>query len=524
MSVVVSARTLSCFAAALSLSWFALVPAAHAQDRSAEVKKIVEEAIFAMTPGGPNVFDLRWDGPVTVKPEGGRYAVDLPILRLTGPDKERVELKGATLEMTPAEADRWRVEYRLPSPVRVQARDGKLIGVLSFAGQRFTGLWAQSVKSFVETDGELRDIAFGLATGERPFTLANLTSRRRYVEGKPGQWSGPDNTRIEKLALNDVGGVSMRLENASLDSSVTGFNIAAAAKLAEQVRLTSAEPPAPKKAKGKQAQKAPKRDVKAIRQALKDLPIPLTAASAAFRIGGFATKTDEGGFALEQALYETAIEGLDREKSTARLAYSHQGATVVPPPTLPDFTPKTTELRLRLSNLPNAQLWRALRDFIGDMAEREIDAAAAIMAEKMPDMLSNAGLELGLDAFKIDMTEAAADMSGVAVVEKNAAFGVVAGFNLALTGLDAVIKLLREGGSPDEDVAKVMLPILTIIQAMGQQGEPDKGRSVRRYRFELGADGQMLLNGTDMSQLAAGFGGKEEKPAPTPKQPAPKKR
>ena len=54
--------------------------------------------------------------------------------------------------------------------------------------------------------------------------------------------------------------------------------------------------------------------------------------------------------------------------------------------------------------------------------------------------------------------------------------------------------------------------------------EPDQGRSVRRYRFEIAADGQMLLNGTDMSQLAAGFGGKEEKPAPAPKRQTPPKK
>ena len=511
ISALLPTRRAPWLAVALSLPWLAATISAQAQDRSAEVKKIVEEALASMIPAA-NILDVRWDGQVAVKPDGGRYAVSLPTLRLTAPTGERAELKGAALEMTPLESDRWRVQCRLFSPIRVEARDGKLVGQLSFERQRFSGLWVKGLKSFVETDGEVGGIAYTTAEGARPFTVASISTRRRYVEGKPGQWSGPDITQVEKLAIDDVVGMSLRLQAAAVESSTSGFDIAAAAKLAEQANLASAEP-APKKAKGKPAEKGARKDAKAIRQALNGMTIPLAAGSVSMRIEGFATKTDESGFAVEQALYETAIDGLDRERSTARLHYSHKGAVIVPAPTDPDFTPRTAEARLRLSNLPNAQLWQALLTFIGDMAERGADAAAATLAAKVPKMLSDAGVEFGLDVFKLDVGAAAADMSGVAVVEKNAVLGVAAGFNLVLTGLDAIIRSLKDG-AVDEDVANVVLPVLTIIQALGQQGEPEKGRSVRRYRFEISADGQILLNGSDISQLFASFGRKEEKADP----------
>jgi hypothetical protein len=98
---------------------------------------------------------------------------------------------------------------------------------------------------------------------------------------------------------------------------------------------------------------------------------------------------------------------------------------------------------------------------------------------------------------------------------------------LVVRGLDA---LMREfgvtadqgrtpppGGRAPPSGAGGTNQMLAMLSALGQQGTGPDGQPTRTYRFELTAEGRLMLNGTDMTALLGGATG--ARPAQTPAQP-----
>ena len=116
--------------------------------------------------------------------------------------------------------------------------------------------------------------------------------------------------------------------------------------------------------------------------------------------------------------------------------------------------------------------------------------------------LTQAGSRLEVKALSLDTPAAAATLKGAATFDGKAAFGLVAGLDMVLRGLDSTMKQLQPapGAKPDPEVQKT-LATLSLAQALGAPGKDETGRDLRSYKFDLGPDGRIMLNGADMSAV-----------------------
>ena len=119
--------------------------------------------------------------------------------------------------------------------------------------------------------------------------------------------------------------------------------------------------------------------------------------------------------------------------------------------------------------------------------------------------MAEGGSKLRIDSLQIDTPATAATLKGEARFHPQAAFGVVAGFDMVMRGLDAAMKQMQPapGGKVDEETQST-LAMLSMVQVMGAPGKDASGRDIRTYKLELGADGRINLNGADMSALLGG--------------------
>ena len=95
------------------------------------------------------------------------------------------------------------------------------------------------------------------------------------------------------------------------------------------------------------------------------------------------------------------------------------------------------------------------------------------------------------------------DAGGAVRADPAAAHGAVGEFDVTLRGLDGLVASLS--ATPRDQAAMEAVMIMAMVHALGEPGVDASGVPTRRYRFELTADGAVLLNGVDPREL---FGGR----------------
>ena len=99
-------------------------------------------------------------------------------------------------------------------------------------------------------------------------------------------------------------------------------------------------------------------------------------------------------------------------------------------------------------------------------------------------------------------------MSAGPAVDPEAAYGIVGVFDATIRGIDELpVSLAAITAKQDGDEVMAAAMIAAMVIAAGQPGVDDSGAPTRRYRFELTADGAVLLNGADMQGLIDGLAG-----------------
>ena len=225
------------------------------------------------------------------------------------------------------------------------------------------------------------------------------------------------------------------------------------------------------------------------------------------------------------------ITGMDGANATVSFGMQGDGFKIEPMPGPQQFMPQRFDVQISLAKLPNAAIGQAMLAMAaleeqqkakpapkkGGKAESGTDARDALMAVSstmLMEAANQAGTELRLDKLTLDTPAASGSMTGAVQMLSKAAMGAVGGAELVLRGLDSAIEAMKPkpGAKPDPSTQET-LGMLAMLQAMGQQGKDAGGKDTRTYKLELTEDGQMLLNGADMSAMM-GLGAAPPEPAP----------
>jgi hypothetical protein len=506
----------------------------------------------------------QWDGRVQVTASGDHYDVDLPSLGVTNKDGSRLGVGVVRLALTPDADGSLGVGVTLPSRISLLAADGSPDGDLTIGSQHFFGRWLPTLGTFVKVDGSYGDLLAASPKDSSRLAVGGVTVHVDLSEAAAGRWTGPSTLVVNKLDMVDEHGVQVaHLGSAAIEGTVSGLDLAhvilfgsqlaadgaasvagteedAKAGTEEDAKVgkdedakagkdeeTKAGPEEKTKAGKKEESKAGKdEETKAnwaeLHRQLVAFQGLFSGASGKLRVNDLVVTggADGSTVTVGQLAIHGSVDGLDQEKSTITLGYDHDGVKVAPNPTPQEFLPEKVELRLAAAELPLKLTIQRLIDATASYDEKVMED----VGQQLAHAFIEAGSRLRVEALRIDTPVAAATLEGEARLDHTTALGAVAAFNMAVRGLDVLAKQVQPvpGAKPDEDTQN-LLAGLTMVQAMGAPGKDQNGRDIRTYKLQLGADGKVMLNGTDLSamfQLPQSQGGAAPAPGARATKPA----
>ncbi|HYG91725.1 MAG TPA: hypothetical protein VD978_36370 [Azospirillum sp.] len=500
-------------AAAAGPAWGQAVSA----EGAAAMRAAISEGLQRNFPTVEGSTEFRWAGELQVIPAGDRYDVTLPALTVVSPEDTRFEVGTIRLTVAPRPDAAYAVEATLPTSMTMRNGD-TLSGNLTIGRQRFTGVWSAAVENFVSADMAYGDLALVGTKDGGALRIASLTATQELQPDGPGTWGGPFAAALGDLTLTDpqketvlkIGGATMEASYGRIDLA----RVAQVKELAARHAAAGTEPPA-----------------------LQLLPLlggMLGEASLRTRISGLSAGSGESRVTFDQASFSMGMRDIDRETSTTTLGFQGDGLKITPLPTPKQFMPERFDVQVSLGRLPNAALGQSILALAAldeqekaqgkpegaDNSARE--ALVTATGKVLIDAASQAGTELRIDRLALDTPATSGSITGAARVMSQAALSAVGGAEVVLRGLDAAANALKPkpGAKPDPE-AQQTLGMVSMLQALGQQGKDAAGKDVRTYKIDLTEAGQILLNGADMSALM----GMAAPPAAAPQQPqrAPKK-
>ncbi|MEI7608984.1 MAG: hypothetical protein WCJ64_16525 [Rhodospirillaceae bacterium] len=466
----------------------------------AEVPAVTSDAASALTntldtglrqwlPSGASKAGWRWSGRPLVTPAGDHYDVDLPALTIAGDDGSGIQVGVVKLTLTPQADGSWMVGLTVPSRILMVLADGKSDGEMTIGSQRFSGRWLPALGTFVTMDGEFGTLVAASAKDHTRLEVGKLAIRTDLAEQPPGRWSGPGTLTLNGVAMVDEHGAEVaRIGSLAVDSTMSGVDLAGLVKIGNTP----------------DAQHHP--------ELLRGL---IAAFSAKLAVGDttMTAANDGSSFTVKELAAHGGIEGLDGELSSVTFGYKHGGLTLKPSPGPAEFIPDRGDLDLALTSLPNAGLWAAVETVLKPAPGQTDEQTGTQFAQTALTALTQAGSRLVIKSLALESPAAAATVKGSATFDGKAGFGLVAGIDVVLRGIDAAVKRMQPapGAKVDEDTQQT-LAAFAFAQALGAPGKDEAGRDLRTYKLELGPDGRILLNGADMSTVLTGVQGRGAKP------------
>ena len=81
-------------------------------------------------------------------------------------------------------------------------------------------------------------------------------------------------------------------------------------------------------------------------------------------------------------------------------------------------------------------------------------------------------------------------------VSAQSAFGIVGGLDVTIRGIDELLALAQK--TPEDFAAQQAIGSINMLNQYSQREQGADGKPVDKFKIEVGADGQMLVNGKPM--------------------------
>ncbi|MEQ8968248.1 MAG: hypothetical protein RID91_20690 [Azospirillaceae bacterium] len=497
--------------AAASAGLVAPAPAAAqaTEARADEIRLMIKRFIAESLAGQPDmavVLDL--PEPIGVAPAGDGYAATIPagraMVRSKGGEGAIVGFDAIGIDITETERGWLDMVFAVPGSVRVLAAEveGESMvpsgdAVTVTAAKRRLDVTVAPDWGFVMA----ADIAFGDLVANLEGTPARLaigaieaTQRSEPVDGAaPDVFDQTLTGALRGVSFVDPEGAELlTLEEAGLDSRTDAM------RPAEIVAVTD-------RLSGLQDELAaaggPGADAEALMAELTgvvtEMPLLLAGGQGAYTLSGLTIDAEGTRVTIDGARMGGSLTGLDGAASTVGLTLGVDGFAIDPEPEeAAGFVPRRTALELRFVDLPNEALRENLIGFLQTAMSMGPEMAGPMALGQLQAALMQGGASIRLDDLTVVTDETALGATGAVVPAPSSPFMVAADAMVEIAGLDALVTRLK-----GEPAAEDALPVLTMLQAMGQQATAEDGTPVRRYDLEFTEAGELTLNGADLGPL-----------------------
>lgn len=466
---------------------------------AARVRADIESALALLSLSWP----VRTGGDVIVAERDGAFHIVVPGVVVEMRNGGELDIGDIEAVADPRRDRRYDVRVTLPGTMLLRGGVGTKTTQLTIGKQRFEGVWAPAFGTFLQLDAAYRSIRAVTHGGLTTMTLGGVTIGVDYTESSPGSWDGFWVLRLSDLELAE-NEAAERVKIGSIEVQSQGQDM----RLAELVSFTREFNAALQRLDESDSEDALSL---ALLRMFGAMPRLYASSSIEVTVAGIDVEDSTGArtFGLERADFRFAIKGLDEERSRIEIRYEHDGLDIPAIDRITrEFVPRHMVFDAAAVDLPNEALSRALADSSRDAAGAAPDNASAVLFERISAALFEAASEFTINRLSLDAPDVSLVADGAARVDPEAAYGAVGVFDATIRGLDklpASLAAIAAKQNRDEVMAAAM--IVAMVIAAGQPGVDDSGAPTRRYRFELTADGAVLLNGVDMQGLLDGLAG-----------------
>lgn len=444
------------------------------------LRRQLEPALSLLSPVTFLGLRLEWQGALNVdpKPAEGYYVVSLPKLILRLPSGERLEAKGITVNMAPTrtaaakagqDVPAWDARVALPPRLPLLAGDGDRLAALTIGEQSLAVQWIPQSAAVTLLDLDWRTLLLerikqrvvigGVQLPER-IEIGKLAWQRRLNPQGSGMWQGKESLTLDTLAVREgrveplfaVGGMAIMIDSEGIEiaSESAGALSGLPQRFEAEARL------------------------RAVRVSPPDTVRVLSLPTMRYTLTG---------------------EGLHTDAADLRLDYRHEGAETRPAREPPDLTP--TELRTVISAaaVPVTALSGISADYAEDLQRFEEATARRRAAEAGRAAMIEAGTQLVIEDLLAQTPTADFRANGLLAFDAASDKGYLAGANIEILQLDSVLDSVT--GNPAYMMAYG--PLVALLQTLGEKSQTQEGEPIVGFRFDIGPEGKLRVNGRDVS-------------------------
>ena len=510
-------RALAIIAMAAALLSFAPAPGgsglAAATPEAVKIQATLTDALDGVD------WPFKRGGAIAVTERDGAFHILVPGVTIAGPEAGQgaIDIGDVRITARPRPDGRYRVQLVLPKKMSVRDSGGGTTAIL-IAKQRFGGIWAPELESFIEIDGAYADIRGVPPRGRPGWKIGNLAIKADFTETAPGAWSGPFAFVMKKIEISGITGKGrVHVGSVEIRTDSRDLRLGDQSRLAREMNATLA--PLARARKGKK-ERLTKAEAAAISKLLRTLRRLFADASSEISITDITYSKMPGApkSRLKRLHIRIALNDLDKKFSNFNLIYQH-GLLVVSETEGAGrlLAPVGMTIDVIARRLPNDALLRALLDAV-EASVTDPKLAETLLDDRVEAALLAAGTEFRLNSLRFEAPDFLITANGRVTADPAAARRATGELTVTVRGLDALQKSMAR--SPKKLGVAGMAPFVGLFGSLGEAGTDETGAPIRRYRLTLERDGKVLLNGKQTGGVIGVPGMPRQAPGPgRPKQP-----
>lgn len=508
-------RSLSnCFLLALGLMVWAAGPAWAAIDKAGaqKLKTVMDKAVTDWQAyAAAYEMTLELDGPVMVEPNGTYYAVTLPGLKIGDMDGARVEMGMVAINAMPAaKPGQWKMTVALPTPISRFDENHKLETLVTIGAQNLAGIWDEDLSSFAKINATYSQIV-AMTPDRKPFlTIANTTLDGDLEKNAKGLWSGPARITLNNLALQDPNGTKGSAGSLTFVYKVKDYAPAATRAYGTKMEALNESIAA---GDGKTVSADHLRGMLALLGELMETESDAVSFSFTLKDAALSASAPQKAPARQVAV-ESLQAGMDFNNFHSphpgmRLWTDYEGLRLTAPAQNTQSIPKTARMDISIDKIPFKALLGLAQQSLQMAGTNAQMGNIALLNGLMtaPKLLAEAGTTLTVKDSHIRHPDYDVTIDATAIADIKALLSATGAGTVKVRGLDKLIAETKNRASLPNQSAQMkntgqkLLKNLTLMQIVGTKEKGAAGEDLHVYRFTLGQDGKMMLNGSDLSVL-----------------------
>lgn len=503
----------------LSILMISTAPASAAVDPAGAdaVKKLVADYLDTQknTVNADGDMTMVTKGDIIVKAAGDYYATTLPHISIQYDDGSVFEIGTITANISPGDAPNlWKMTWALPQPMTMIGANKKPEARVTFDDQALSGVWHSDINTFVQLNARYKNIVATVYDEKNaPDVTVTLPEARFGInlkQGANGNWSGPSHYTASNITVESPQEPGfVKIGKIDAIGEITDFSPTMAKDFEDKISAmsesmaTGAVPSAGHV------------------QGMYDLVLSYVgnicdSMLTKFSMHDFQVNAPAKGeepaqkFSLQTISAAFGMKGFRSNDVSLNMSLDYDGFMAEPKLDQSETIPTESRIDITIQKVPYNELVELGRSTLKSSMESGAGAELAGLQAMMliPQLLTNAGTSVNIKDTTFGNDLYGLKMNGDVIANMQSVLSATGKARIEVAGIDKLIAEVKKQSETATDPAVKqqmgeVLAGLTMLQMVGQQqpGTDEKGRAVRTYDIELTKEGQMLMNGTDMTTL-----------------------